>query len=187
MSLGVNRVLGIAMGSSLAGGYVDRDGNLPGWLDELAFAPVDYDPAAPVDEWSGDAGCGVQYFTQQGVNRLAEKAGIPLDPGRTLAERLKDVQALMEKDDPRARAVFESVGVCFGYAVAHYLDFYDIGHLLMLGRVTSGKGGDLVLAVARRVLREEFPGLADAVRLVVPDEASRRVGQAIAAASLPKR
>ncbi len=187
MSLGVNRVLGIAMGSSLAGGYVDKEGNLPGWLDELAFAPVDYDPAAPVDEWSGDAGCGVQYFTQQGVNRLAEKAGIPLDPKRTLAERLKDVQALMEKDDPRARAVFESVGVCFGYTVAHYLDFYDIGHLLMLGRVTSGKGGDLVLAAAQRVLREEFPAIAGQIRLAVPDEASRRVGQAIAAASLPQR
>lgn len=187
MSLGVNRVLGIAMGSSLAAGYVDKDGNIPGWLDEMAFTPVDYDPAAPVDEWSGDAGCGVQYFSQQGVNRLAEKAGIPLDPKRTLAERLKDVQALMEKDDPRARQVFESVGVCFGYTVAHYLDFYDIGHLLMLGRVTSGKGGDLVLETARRVLREEFPTLAGGVKLVVPDEASRRVGQAIAAASLPER
>ena len=187
MSMNDNAVLGISLGTSTAAGYCDPDGHITVWLNELAFTPVDYRDDAPADEWSGDIGCGVQYFTQQGVNRLAEKAGIPLDPGRTLAERLKDVQALMEKDDPRARAVFESVGVCFGYAVAHYLDFYDIGHLLMLGRVTSGKGGDLVLAAARRVLREEFPGLADAVRLVVPDEASRRVGQAIAAASLPKR
>ena len=185
MSLDVNRVLGIAMGSSQAGGYVDKDGNLPGWLDELAFAPVDYNPGAPVDEWSGDAGCGSQYFSQVAVNRLAEKAGITLPQEKTLAERLKDVQALMEKGDPRAHAIFETIGVYFGYTVAHYADFYDMAHLLMLGRVTSGKGGDLVLNTAARVMRQEFPEVADRVRLAVPDAASRRVGQAIAAASLP--
>lgn len=185
MSLGVNRVLGIAMGSSLAGGYVDKDGKLPGWIDELAFAPVDYNPTAPVDEWSGDIGVGSQYFSQMAVNRLAIKAGIILPKEKTLAERLKDVQALMEKGDQRAQAIFETIGVYFGYTVAHYADFYDMAHLLMLGRVTSGKGGDLVLNTANRVLRQEFPEVAERVRLVVPDEASRRVGQAIAAASLP--
>ena len=71
MSLDANRVLGIAMGSSEAAGYVDRDGRIPGWLDELAFAPIDFDPGGPVDEWSGDRGCGVQTFSQQGVMRLA--------------------------------------------------------------------------------------------------------------------
>ncbi|MDD5679232.1 MAG: ROK family protein [Kiritimatiellae bacterium] len=186
MSLDVNRVLGIAMGSSLAGGYVDKDGNLPGWLDELAFAPVDYNPAAPVDEWSGDTGVGSQYFSQVAVNRLAAKAGIPLPDEKTLAERLKDVQTLMDNGDPRARAIFETIGVYFGYTVANYADFYDMAHLLMLGRVTSGSGGDVVLSTANRVLRQEFPEVADRVRLAVPDEASRRVGQAIAAASLPK-
>jgi len=185
MSLDVNRVLGIAMGSSLAGGYVDKDGNLPGWLDELAFAPVDYNPTAPVDEWSGDTGCGSQYFSQVAVNRLAGKAGIPLHAEKTLAERLKDVQALMDHGDPRARAIFETTGVYFGYTVAHYADFYDMAHLLMLGRVTSGLGGDVVLSTANRVLQQEFPEVAARVHLAVPDEASRRVGQAIAAASLP--
>ncbi len=185
MSLGVNRVLGIAMGSSLAGGYVDAGGNLPGWLDELAFAPVDYNPAAPMDEWSGDLGVGAQYFSQVAVSRLAAKAGIPLHADSSLPERLKDVQALMRRNDPRARSVFETIGIYFGYTVAHYADFYDLGHLLMLGRVTSGEGGDVVLAKANEVLRAEFPDLADRIRLAVPDEASRRVGQAIAAASLP--
>jgi len=185
MSLNVNRVLGIAMGSSLAGGYVDKDGNLPGWLDELAFAPVDYNPTAPVDEWSGDMGVGSQYFSQVAVNRLAGKAGITLHAEKTLAERLKDVQALMDKGDPRAQAIFETTGVYFGYTVAHYADFYDMAHLLMLGRVTSGPGGDVVLSTANRVLQQEFPEVAARVHLAVPDEASRRVGQAIAAASLP--
>ena len=186
MSLDVNRVLGIAMGSSLAGGYVDKDGNLPGWLDELAFAPVDYNPTAPEDEWSGDSGVGAQYFSQVAVNRLAGKAGIPLQAEKTLAERLKDVQALMDHGDPRARAIFETIGVYFGYTVAHYADFYDMAHLLILGRVTSGLGGDVVLSTANRVLQQEFPEVAARVHLAVPDEASRRVGQAIAAASLPE-
>ncbi len=185
MSLDVNRILGIAMGSSLAGGYVDKDGNVIGWLDELAFAPVDYQPGAPLDEWSGDRGCGAMYFSQMAVNRLAPEADIELDENKTVPERLKDVQELMSKGDARALAVFETIGIYLGYTVAHYLDFYDMGHLLVLGRVTSGKGGDIIIARAEEVLRREFPDLANAVKLAVPDEASRRVGQAIAAASLP--
>lgn len=186
MSLGVNRILGIAMGSSLAGGFVDKDGNVIGWLDELAFAPVDYQPQAAVDEWSGDSGCGSNYFSQMAVNRLAPKAGIVLDEKKTLAERLKDVQALMENGDARAQAVFETIGIYLGYTVAHYADFYDMGHLLVLGRVTSGKAGDIVIDRATTVLHQEFPDRAKTIKLAVPDEASRRVGQAIAAASLPK-
>jgi len=139
MSLDVSRILGIAMGSSLAGGYVDKDGNVIGWLDELAFAPVDYHPAAPADEWSGDRGCGGNYFSQMAVNRLAPKAGIVLDEKKTLAERLKDVQALMAGGDARAQAVFETIGIYLGYTIAHYAGFYDMGHLLVLGRVTSAR------------------------------------------------
>ncbi len=185
MSLGVNRILGIAMGSSLAGGYVDRDGNVIGWLDELAFAPVDYQPDAPADEWSGDRGVGGSYFSQVAVNRLAARAGIALDVRKTLAERLKDVQALMKQGDARAQAVFETIGIYLGYTVAHYAGFYDLGHLLVLGRVMSGQGGDTIIRQAGEVLRREFPELAKNITLAVPDEASRRVGQAIAAASLP--
>src|SRR5262249_38320171 len=40
MSLGENPVLGLAFGSSLAAGYVNAAGNITGWLNELAFAPV---------------------------------------------------------------------------------------------------------------------------------------------------
>lgn len=185
MSLGVNKVLGIAMGSSLAAGYVDAQGNITGWLDELAFAPVDCNPSAPADEWSGDTGCGVQYFSQVAVNRLARVAGIELDEKRTVAERLKDVQSLMAGNDAKARSVFETIGVYFGYQVAMFADFYDMEHVLILGRVTSGPGGDIILKRARHVLAAEFPELQGKINLVIPDEASRRVGQAIAAASLP--
>jgi predicted NBD/HSP70 family sugar kinase len=185
LSLRQKGMLGIAMGSSEAAGFMDRQGRILGWLNELAFAPVDYNPAAPPDEWSGDRGVGALYFSQQAVNKLLPAAGIELPAGMGLPERLKEVQALMARGDVRAAKIYETIGVYFGYALPHYADFYDCGHLLILGRVTTGQGGDLVLARARAVLQAEFPDLAAKFELHVPDEKSRRVGQAVAAASLP--
>lgn len=185
MSLKDNAVLGIALGSSEAGGYVNENGEITTWLNELAFCPVDYDPDAPADEWSGDRGCGVQYFSQQAVFRLAPVAGIPLDESLGLAEKLKSVQELLEDGDERALRIWESVGVYAGYGVAHYADFYRLRHVLILGRVTSGRGGSIILDKAGEVLRAEFPELAERISLHLPDESSRRVGQAVAAASLP--
>jgi predicted NBD/HSP70 family sugar kinase len=185
MALGDNAVLGIAMGSSLAAGYVTPEGGITPWLNELAFAPVDYHPAAPVDEWSGDAGCGVQFFSQQAVGRLIPKSGIQLDPGLPLPERLVKVQELMARGDERAARIYQSIGVCFGYAVAQYAECYEIRRLLALGRVTTGAGGQLILDQARRVLAEEFPDLAARITFHMPDEKEKRHGQAMAAASLP--
>ncbi len=184
MSLGENGVLGIALGSSEAAGYVNTEGNLLGWLNELAFAPVDYSPEAPLDEWSGDRGAGALYFSQQCVFRLAPAAGIELPVGVPDAERLKAVQDLLEAGHAGARQIWETMGVYLGYAIAHYADFYEIRHLLLLGRCTSGRGGGLLLGGALDVLRREFPERAH-LRIQLPDEHSRRVGQSIAAASLP--
>ena len=185
MSLSDNGVLGIALGSSQAGGYVTPNGGLSTWLDELAFVPIDYDPNAPVDEWSGDPGVGAQYFSQQAVFRLAPVAGIQLDPKMGPADQLKSVQSLLGKGDERARDIFEAIGVYVGYGVAHYADFYELRHVLILGRVTSGDGGSIVLKKAQEVLHVEFPELAERIELHLPDEKTRRVGQAVAAASLP--
>jgi predicted NBD/HSP70 family sugar kinase len=185
MSMGDNAVLGVSMGTSQAGGYVTPAGNITPWLNELAFAPVDYRPDAPRDEWSGDIGCGVQYFSQQGVGRLAKKAGFDFPATLALPEQLIAVQDAMKAGEPRARAIYETIGVCFGYAVAHYADFYDVRNLLVLGRVTSGEGGEIILERAEAVLRAEFPELAATIRLRTPDEQNKRHGQATAAASLP--
>ncbi len=185
MSLEDNGVLGVALGSSEAGGYVTLDGNITGWLNELAFCPVDYSPAAPRDEWSGDAGVGAKYFSQQCVFRLAPVAGIELPEGCTDAEKLKFVQEKLEAGHEGARRIWESMGVYMGYAIAHYADFYAIKHVLILGRCTSGSGGDLILNGAKRVLARESPEIAASVNIQLPDEKSRRVGQSIAAASLP--
>ncbi len=185
MSLEDTGVLGIALGSSEAGGYVDLNGAITGWLNELAFAPVDYNPAAAVDEWSGDAGVGSQYFSQQCVFRLASRVGIALPADATKAEKLRHVQGFLEAGHPGAAQIWQSIGVYLGYGIAHYADFYDLKHVLILGRVTSGQGGPLILDGAKAVLAAEFPEIAARVNIQLPDEKSRRVGQSIAAASLP--
>ncbi len=184
MSLDTGNIMGIAMGTSEAVGFVDENQNIAGWLNELAFAPVDLQEEATQDEWSGDFGVGCKYFSQDAAIRLAEDVGLEIDHENPLAEKLKEIQAFMEKDDPRAQAIYESIGVYLGHTLAYYKDFYDIKHLILMGRVVSGKGGDLILKTAREVLAEEYPDIKD-VELMLPNEEMRRVGQSMAAASLP--
>jgi predicted NBD/HSP70 family sugar kinase len=186
MDLNDTNILGVAMGTSEAAGFIDSNGNITGWLNELAFVPVDANKNAMVDEWSGDYGCGVKYFSQDSVIKLAPAAGIELDDSLSPAEKLKVVQKLMEDGDTRAKDIFETIGIYFGYSLAYYAMFYDIKHVLIMGRVTSGEGGVLILENAKKVLKDEFPSLYEKMNLHIPDEKSRRVGQSVAAASLPK-
>jgi predicted NBD/HSP70 family sugar kinase len=185
MALNDNAVLGIAFGSSLAAGYVTPQGNITGWLNELAFVPVDYRENAPVDEWSGDQGVGALYFSQQAVGRLVPAAGIELPDGMPLAAKLVEVQKRMADGDGRARKIYQTIGTYLGYAIAHFADFYEIRNLLVLGRVMTGEGGDVILSTAGEVLKEEFPALAESIRVHTPGEKEKRHGQAVAAASLP--
>ena len=183
MAINDGRVLGIALGSSQAVGYVNAVGNITSWVNELAFAPVDSNPAAPLDEWSHDRGCGVQYFSQQCVGRLIPVAGIEMDAKLPLPEKLVEVQTLMAQGDERAARIYQTIGTYLGYAIAHYSEFYDFKHLLILGRVTTGRGGELIVRQAQSVLELEFPELQ--VSFHIPDEKEKRHGQAMAAASLP--
>ena len=181
-------VLGIAMGSSLAAGYVDDKMTIKGWMNELAFAPVDYNPNAAMDEWSRDIGVGANYFSQQAVARLIPVAGIDMPdiPADKFPVRLKRVQELMAQGDERARKIYQTIGVYFGYTVAEYCSFYPtLKHLEVLGRVVSGEGGQIILDEARRVLKAEFPEIAD-IHFYEPSEREKRHGQAAAAASLPE-
>ncbi len=185
MSLEDNSVLGVALGSSEAAGYVDVNGRVTGWLNELAFAPIDDNPNAPLDEWSGDSGCGALYFSQQCVFRLAPRAGIDIPDDLTDADRLKFVQEKLEAGHEGARKIWETMGIYLGYGLARYAEFYDVKHILILGRCTSGRGGELLLSGARAVLDAEFPDLAARLQIHLPDEQIRRIGQSVAAASLP--
>lgn len=181
MALGVDSLLGISLGTSQAAGYVDAGGGILPWLNELAFAPVDYRPDAPVDPWSGDRGCGVQYFSQQAVGRLLAD-----DDPATDAQRLAQAQALVAAGEPRGRAIYETLGAYLGYTLAHYAEFYDLQHVLLTGGVTSGEGGWMMADKARLVLQDEFPLLAERITLHLADETEKSQGQAAAAATLPK-
>ncbi len=186
LSLGDTGVLGVAMGSSEAAGYLDYEGHIPGWLDELAFAPVDLNPQAVADEWSGDRGVGANYFSQQAVNRLAAAAGLSFPAGLKPAERLKEVQSLVASGNIPATRIFEQIGAYLGHTIPWYEVFYNFRNLLVLGRVVSGPGGKIIIDRASDILAAEFPETAARVRLHLLDEKSRRVGQAVAAASLPE-
>ena len=185
MSLDAGAVLGIAMGTSEAAGYVDREKRILGWINELAFAPVDLQEGAPQDEWSGDYGVGCKYFSQDAVILLAPKAGIELAEELSPAEKLKAVQKLAEEGHEGARNVFRSIGCYLAHTLSLYAEVYDISTVLVLGRVSAGIGGDLLIAECQRVLEDEYPELAGRIRVMLPDEKARRVGQSIAAASLP--
>ena len=186
MSLQDGCVMGLAMGTSEAAGYIDRNGDLLGWFNELAFAPVDLSETAAVDEWSGDRGVGCKYFSQDAVIKLAPAASIALDEEMTPAEKLKTVQALAEGGDERAKDIFRTIGAYLAHTVPLYEMTYDIRHLIVLGRVASGVGGELIVGECCRILQEEYPALAQKVQVMLPDEKFRRVGQSMAAASLPE-
>ena len=186
MSLHEGAVMGLAMGTSEAVGYVNADCNLLGWFSELAFAPVDLNEHAMRDEWSGDIGVGCKYFSQDAVAKLAPAAGIALSESLTPAEKLKEVQKLAEQGVPYALDIFKSIGVYLGHTLCLYEMLYDIRNLIVLGRVASGVGGELIVAECQRVLNEEYPELAQKLCVMLPDEEFRRVGQSMAAASLPE-
>ena len=186
MGMECGSVMGMAMGTSEAVGYVDADGNVLGWLNELAFAPVDLFEGAMEDEWSTDIGVGCKYFSQDAVIKLAPRAGIELSEDLTPAEKLKAVQGLVEKGDERAKRIFASIGAYLAHTMKLYCRFYDVHHMIVLGRVMSGVGGSIILDTCLRIMAEEYPELASRVRVMLPDEKTRRVGQSVAAASLPE-
>jgi predicted NBD/HSP70 family sugar kinase len=203
---GVGGLLGIAMGSSEAAGYVTRAGCLTSWVNELAFSPIDYAPEAPLDEWSGDRGCGVQYMSQQAAGRLLAPAGIEVAGGMPLPARLVELQKLMAAGDDRAALVYQTIGTYLGYALLEYRDGYDFDNVLVLGRVVSGAGGEVILARAKEVLASDDATDEDAahdggaggtpghgrtpsgrapITFHTVSERDKRHGQAVAAASLP--
>lgn len=185
MSLGKNKLLGIAMGTSEAVGYINAEGNVTGWLNELAFVPVDFQKNGPIDEWSLDMGTGNKYFSQDAVIRLAETSGITFPEDMPLAERLKVVQNLDENSETY-QEIYKTIGTYLGYTLAYYEEFYDIEEVLLLGRVTSGLGGQIIVDVATKTLKENFEHLSKKINISLPDEKARRVGQSVAAASLVK-
>ncbi|MGC6427032.1 MAG: ROK family protein [Akkermansiaceae bacterium] len=185
MNFRMHSVLGIAMGTSMAVGYCDPNGQLTPGINELAFVPVDDHPDAAIDEWSGDRGCGVQYFSQQAVARHAR--GLDFNFGdMPFPKQLIEVQKAVKEGNENARVIFERIGSDLAHSLELYADYYEIENLLLLGRVTSGEGGQIILDSAKKTLKSHNPERFEKITFVTPDETMKRHGQAIAAASLPQ-
>jgi predicted NBD/HSP70 family sugar kinase len=198
---GKGNVLGISMGSSEGGGYANVDGNLMGWINELCYIRLDLNPEAPTDPWTKGAHTGIShmYLGQRGATKLAARAGVDVPENLVYphpdmctirhenhAQCLKLIQAAMKdpKKEPQCRKLYETVGVYLGYGLAQYCEFYPIEHVMILGRVSKGDGGDLMLATAKKVLETEFSDLP-AITFHTADDHFKAVGQCIAAAALP--
>merc|ERR1719215_443595 len=193
-------VMGISMGSSEGAGYANKDGNLMGWISELCYVKLDLNPKAPTDPWSKGAHRGLShlYLGQRGATKLAVKGGVEVPdnykfPHKDMctikhehhAQCLKLIQKAMEKiPEGDVRKIYETCGVYLGYALAQYSEFYKIDHVMILGRVSKGAGGDIMLATAKKVLQEEFPEIPS-ITFHTADDHFKAVGQCIAAAALP--
>ena len=162
-------MLGISLGTSTAGGYVNAEGNITSWLNELAFMPVDLQSQARRGRMVGRLRLrrAIFFATRRGPACSRPRAS-KWTPKLPLPEKLKHVQKLMEKGDYRARKIYETIGTYLGYAMAHFTDFYDLENVLILGRVTSGPGGDMIIAGAKEVLKVEFPELAGKIAFHIP-------------------
>jgi len=195
-------VLGVSMGSSEGGGYANADGNLTGWINELCYIRLDLNPRAPTDPWSKGAHTGLShmYLGQRGATKLAHRGGVKVPPEQKYphkemctikhenhAQCLKLIQEAMKdpETEPKTRLIYETVGVYLGYALAQYVEFYKIDHVMILGRVSKGKGGDIMLDTAKKVLQEEFADLPP-ITFHTADDHFKAVGQCIAAAALPE-
>jgi len=194
-------VMGISMGSSEGAGYANADGNLMGWINELCYVRLDLNPKAPTDPWTKGAHTGMShmYLGQRGATKLAAKGGVEVPENYVYphpdmctikhedhAQCLKLIQKAMAdpSQEPSVRRIYETQGVYLGYALAQYCEFYPIDHVMILGRVSKGKGGDLMLATAKKVLETEFPEYAN-MQFHTADDHFKAVGQCIAAAALP--
>lgn len=167
--MGIKRVLGLSLGTGLGAGFVDEHGQVSGMLCEVGKTILDMDAEAPEHIYNKTRGAALHYCSQNAVFRLAEGAGIALDHVDMLAEKLRRVQALVDSGDRSATAVFEAVGRDLAVAVAEFHDYFHMAHVVLVGRVTAGRGGEILLASADAALKRDFPEVADEVRLHVPD------------------
>jgi predicted NBD/HSP70 family sugar kinase len=194
-------VMGISMGSSEGGGYANADGNLMGWINELCYIRLDLNPDAPTDPWTKGhhRGMSHMYLGQRGATKLAGRNGVQVPENyyyphpdmctikhEDHANCLKLIQKAMATPETEAQTslIYETIGVYLGYALAQYCEFYTIDHVMILGRVSKGKGGDLMLDTAKKVLETEFPEYAH-MQFHTADDHFKAVGQCIAAAALP--
>jgi len=176
-------VLGIILGASEGSGYVDKNRNITGWLNELAFAPVACSDSAVFDSWSGDYGCGGQYLSDSAVARLAYKAGFSFEKSLNDTQKREQLQKALQENDQKAIKVFSDIGIYLGHIIPLYAQIYEISHIMLLGEIMASKSGEIIIESAKKVLCEEYPECCNIV-LHLPEETVIKEGLSFAAASL---
>merc|ERR1711912_144384 len=188
-------VMGISMGSSEGGGYANAEGNLMGWINELCYIKLDMNPKAPTDPWTKGAHRGIShmYLGQRGATKNAFKiCDVPENykyPHPDMcaikhedhAQCLKLIQQAMKDNPDKTADLYKTCGVYLGYGLAQYCDKempapYEIEHVMILGRVSKGAGGDIMLKTASEVLEKEFPDLPK-ITFHTADDHFKAVGQ----------
>jgi hypothetical protein len=113
-------------------------------------------------------------------------SSILIKPDRLMPKKLLDsVQAAMAEGDEKALKVYIQIGRFLAHAIPWYNEFYDYENMMILGRVTSGLGGSIILETAKTVLKDCYPEWAEKIDIFMPDEKARRLGQSVAAAQIP--
>jgi hypothetical protein len=195
---GKGNVLGISMGSSEGGGYANADGNLMGWISELCYMKLDMNPRAPTDPWTkgNHRGMSHMYLGQRGATKNAYKvcevpenyryphADMCTIKHEDHANCLKLIQQAMKDNPEKTSDLYKTCGVYLGYGLAQYCEHYKIDNVMILGRVSKGAGGKVMLDTASEVLATEFPDLPK-IEFHEADDHFKAVGQCIAAAALP--
>ena len=125
------------------------------------------------------------FASKEEVREVAEKYGFKFPKSMKLPERLKTVQAAMEKGDEKAVKVYLEIGRFLAHAIPWYNEFYDYENMMILGRVTSGLGGSMILGAAKAMRKDVYPEWAEKIDIFMPDEKARRLGQSVAAAQIP--
>jgi len=184
-TLNKNAILGVCMGTSFGGGYITPEGFLTGRLNEIGYVPIDYNEKAVIDEWSGCVGTGIKYFSIQAIARLAPLAKIDVSKCKSEHEISQLVLNLLKKNDKRAENIYITIGAYLAYAIAHYSEFYEFKNILPLGGVTLGKGGKLMIAETKRILKEDFKSIYNSIEFLDFNSSDNHKALAIAAASIP--
>ncbi len=186
MTMDCKGVLSLHFGHKFTAGFVDNDGYLTGWLNELEHMPIHFSKSDPNDPNSADEGCGLRYFSEEGVLRMAEEAGVKFRQDSNNRQRLRGLQLQAEQNSSKSKLVFQSIGTILGHSLAYYHSLYQFQVVLLTGRIMTGAGGDMIFNAAQKVLAKDYPLTASSIVISLPDENDSQIDLAVAAATLPE-
>lgn len=190
VEMNLGNVLGLALGTGLGAGFVDKNGHITGFLCEIGKSLIDMSDRAPEHIYYHTRGPALHYLSQNAAFRLATEKDIEVNHIKEPAEKLRYIQKLAEEGNSGAIELFEMIGYYLAVAVVEFYDYFGMEHVVLFGRVTTGIAGEILFSRAKQVLENKFNDFAGKIQLHLPTthkmnaNISREFGQAIAAAYL---